>query len=198
MKTAEQQEKPAHAPKNGCLAVLAYLLQRNDSGASRLRRVSLLVSATATVLAFGASSALAAPPVSFGEPGEGAGQIAGASLGRPQGVAVEQESGDVYVNDGFNSRADKFGPEGEFLLSFGWGVVDGAAELQVCGPEAIVPTLTCRKGILNESAPVPASSAWDPLVSPSTTPVSSASRATSTSRTPPTGSQSLVLTANSC
>jgi DNA-binding beta-propeller fold protein YncE len=157
VKTVEQQAKPASAAKIGGLAVVAGPFGRRGRGCSSLGRLSLLVPMTVVVLALGASCALAAPPVSFGEPGEGAGQMAGLEQkgGAPTGIAVEQESGDVYVNDDFNSRVDKFGPEGEFLLSFGWGVVDGAAELQVCGPEAIVPTLTCRKGILEESAPGP-------------------------------------------
>ena len=32
-------------------------------------------------------------------------------------------------------------------MAFGWGVVDGTAELQACGPAAPVPTATCRKGL---------------------------------------------------
>jgi hypothetical protein len=73
----------------------------------------------------------------FGTEGSGAGQISR----NPQGIAVEQESGDVYVSDGANNRIDKFGPEGEFLLAWGWGVADGKTEaLQTC-------TTTCFSGL---------------------------------------------------
>ncbi len=81
----------------------------------------------------GASPILAARPAQFGGPegGGGAGQFAG-----PQGIAVEQESGDVYVADTQNQRIDKFGPGGEFLLAFGWGVADGRTEaLQTCAAQ---------------------------------------------------------------
>ncbi len=85
--------------------------------------------------AAGVSSAGAAV-ASFGEKGSGAGQIS-----EPRGIAVEQESGDVYVADRNNSRIDKFGPEGAFLLAWGWAVADGATEaLQVC-------TTTCFGGL---------------------------------------------------
>ncbi len=82
----------------------------------------------------GVSSAGAAVEM-FGEEGSGAGQ-----LKEPSGVAVEQESGDVYVADRNNNRIDKFGPEGAFLLAWGWAVADGTTEaLQVC-------TITCFGG----------------------------------------------------
>ncbi|MFZ1927074.1 MAG: hypothetical protein WAU42_13140 [Solirubrobacteraceae bacterium] len=145
MKTAEQHAKPASTPKTCGLATLAGLHPLKVIGAFSSRRVSLLVTVTAAALTLGGSSALAASPLSFGEPGEGAGQIESA-----RGIAIEQERGDVYVNDASpngNARADKFGPGGEFLLSFGWGVADGAAELQSCGPEATPPTATCQRGI---------------------------------------------------
>ncbi len=73
----------------------------------------------------------------FGEEGSGAGQISV----NPRGIAVEQESGDVYVVDTNNSRIDKFGPEGAFLLAWGWAVADGSTEaLQSC-------TTTCFGGL---------------------------------------------------
>ncbi len=90
-----------------------------------------------------AASADAALPASFGTEGSGAGQISA----NPEGIAVDQESGDVYVGDRNNNRVEKFGPEGEFLLAWGWGVADGAVEAQTCGPQAAPPTATCQAGI---------------------------------------------------
>ena len=63
----------------------------------------------------------------FGTEGEGAGE-----LQSPNGMAVEQESGDVYVVD-VTTAGEKFGAEGEFLFAWGWGVADGHTEApQTC------------------------------------------------------------------
>lgn len=72
---------------------------------------------------------------SFGSPGSGAGQ-----LKSPAGVAVDQATGDVYVVDSGNNRVDEFGPEGQFLRAWGWGVKTGAKELQTC-------TTACQAGL---------------------------------------------------
>jgi hypothetical protein len=88
----------------------------------------------------GVGSAAAVPP-SLGIEGSGAGEISG----EPAGVAVNQETGEVYIADRNNSRIDKFGLEGEFLLAWGWAVADGKTEaLQTC-------TTTCFGGF--ERAP---------------------------------------------
>jgi NHL repeat/WD40-like Beta Propeller Repeat len=70
--------------------------------------------------------ALGAPAVTFAAPGPGAGQVE-----YPHGVAVDQSNGTVYVADA-NERVDEFESAGHFLRAFGWGVLNGAAELQVC------------------------------------------------------------------
>jgi hypothetical protein len=73
----------------------------------------------------------------FGSEGTGAGQLSRKAFG----VAVEQESGAVYVVDSGNERVDKFGPEGEFLFAWGWGVADGHTQaLQRC-------TSVCSAGV---------------------------------------------------
>jgi hypothetical protein len=78
----------------------------------------------------------AAPPPSFGVEGSGAGEMSGET----SGVAVDQESGDVFIADRNNGRVEKYGPEGQFLLAWGFGVADGTTEaLQVC-------TTTCFGG----------------------------------------------------
>jgi hypothetical protein len=79
---------------------------------------------TASALASASASAVVAE---FGGEGEGSGD-----LSEPRGLAVDQESGDVYVVDRNNERVDKFTAEGEFLLTWGWAVQDGASQLESC------------------------------------------------------------------
>jgi hypothetical protein len=84
----------------------------------------------------------------FGSEGEGAGQF-----NSPEAVAVDgstepsmdSSAGDVYVADRANDRVDKFSSDGEFLLAWGWGVADGKAEPQTCGPDAA--SAMCEPGI---------------------------------------------------
>jgi hypothetical protein len=66
---------------------------------------------------------------SFGEPGEGAGQI-----GYVEGLAVDHATGDVYVDDAANRRIDEFDENGKFVRAWGWGVDKSEPEqkLQEC------------------------------------------------------------------
>jgi hypothetical protein len=84
----------------------------------------------------------AAADVSLCPAGTAAGQCNG-----PRGLAVDRETGRLYVADSGNQRVDVFNADRSFALAFGWGVVDGAAELQACGPSASPPTATCQKGL---------------------------------------------------
>ncbi|HEU4705953.1 MAG TPA: NHL repeat-containing protein [Solirubrobacterales bacterium] len=90
-----------------------------------------------------------AAPETIGEFGEGAGQVR-----FPTGVAIDRSTGDLYVSDANNFRIDKFDPElpqGErFLLAAGLGVRDGTATFQTCGPQAVPPTVACRRGLQPE------------------------------------------------
>ncbi len=87
--------------------------------------VSSCVGVCGLVVGVGLASAAV---TQFGSQGSGAGQISEAN-----GVAVDQESGEVYVADQNNDRIDKFTPQGAFLLAWGWGVADGSTEaLQTC------------------------------------------------------------------
>jgi hypothetical protein len=95
--------------------------------------IGLLVAAFAGV----AASVDWARPVTIAEAGSGAGQVK-----RPISVGVDQASGAVFVADSYNNRVDEFGAGGEFLLAWGFGVVNGAEELQVC-----TPVSGCRAGI---------------------------------------------------
>jgi tripartite motif-containing protein 71 len=84
--------------------------------------------------------------VVFGGLGEGAGQInVGVSLAVDDSV-VGGSAGDVYVADRNNQRVDKFGPGGEFLMAWGWGVADGKEEFERCGPGVPTPTAACHVG----------------------------------------------------
>jgi hypothetical protein len=87
---------------------------------------------------------LAAPGAQAAEtiagPGSGAGKV-----NFPLGAAVDNNPAsssyrDLYVADRNNFRIDKFDPEGDFLLAWGFGVADGkSAELQTCGPQTSHP-----------------------------------------------------------
>ena len=81
------------------------------------------------------------------EAGEGAGKTL-----NPQGLAVDFETGRLYVADSGNHRVDAFDKDGNFEMAFGWGVADGSAELQSCGPKATPPSATCRKGLVTGGA----------------------------------------------
>lgn len=101
-----------------------------------LRAVPCALATLACILAVAAPAARAEGSLLLGSPGEGAGQIGEF----PTGLAVDRESGDVYVADGIegNRRIDKFDSTGAFLLAWGWGVIpaqgsaQGANELEVC------------------------------------------------------------------
>jgi hypothetical protein len=111
---------------------------------ARARRLTTLAGALLVTAALGvlAAPALAlegyepATPASFGKPGPGAGQ-----LEAPEGVAVNDETGDVYVADVGNARIDEFEADGKFVRAWGWGVATGAEELQTCAT-------TCQKGLV--------------------------------------------------
>ncbi len=63
----------------------------------------------------------------------------------PSGLAVDFETGQLFVADTANNRVDVFGPTGTFERAFGWGVKDGENKFQVC-------TLSCREGIPGSGA----------------------------------------------
>jgi hypothetical protein len=81
-------------------------------------------------------------PCRAGITGPGAGQLA-----TPQGIAVDQDSGDVYVTNQNNRRIDKFDSSGNFLFAFGWGVDTGAAVLETCTTAS-----TCQAGTTGAGA----------------------------------------------
>jgi DNA-binding beta-propeller fold protein YncE len=63
------------------------------------------------------------------------------TLNNPGGLAVSaREGGNIYVANSAKNRIDEFEPSGAFVRAFGWGVQNGAAELQVC-------TASCQTGL---------------------------------------------------
>jgi len=109
-------------------------------------RRSVIALAT-TYLALSLLSPAAQADLTISQPGEGAGQTL-----NPQGLAVDFESGLLYVADAGNRRIDVFDSAGNFELAWGWGVADGSFEAQSCGPAASPPTAVCLKGIAGGGA----------------------------------------------
>jgi hypothetical protein len=118
-------------------------------GAGRAVAVAVVAVGFAVgVLVLGVAPALAVPAhvlsSSFGSVGSGAGQL---SLAKSSGVAINDETGDVYVADAENRRVDEFDPAKsgaeQFVMAFG---------ANVGGPGVDVCTTTCVKGTLT-SAP---------------------------------------------
>ncbi len=55
----------------------------------------------------------------------GNGNVAGnGTLAKPQAIALDEDSGNVYVADLFNYRVDVYDGAGSFLRAFGWDVVE--------------------------------------------------------------------------
>lgn len=95
---------------------------------------ALVVAVLSLWLAFGATSAVAAAPeefLRFGGEGPGAGVVNNA-----RGIDSDEGSpGHIFLADTNNSRVVEFTSRGDFVKAWGWGVRDGAAELQVCNGE---------------------------------------------------------------
>lgn len=62
----------------------------------------------------------------------GAASSAAGGMNAPQGIAINQENGSVFVTDPGNRRVDVFSSDGSFQGAFGWGVDTGAAALEFC------------------------------------------------------------------
>jgi DNA-binding beta-propeller fold protein YncE len=122
------------SPRTGTCATLAGKRRGTGSGApSRLQaRVTLAaLCASLAILALTAAPALALNThvfsTSFGSAGSGDGQLA---LAAHSGLAVNTETGDVYLADTENHRVDLFDEEGNFIRAFGADV--GGAGIDVC------------------------------------------------------------------
>jgi hypothetical protein len=99
----------------------------------------LTVAGLVSLCALVGTLALAASPAGAAQTRRELGTFGGASssvvdpypLSNPQGVAVDEETEDVYVADAGNHRVEKFSATGQFLLAFGGGV--GGLGVDVCG-----------------------------------------------------------------
>ncbi len=124
---------------------------RSDSkrcSAERVRRARITGAVALCVLAamllLSSTAAFAFPQhghafgSSFGETGLGAGQ-----LSAPNGVAVNETTGDVYVVDRGNNRIERFTSGGTFISAIGYGVADGKKESEIC-------TSACKPGVIPE------------------------------------------------
>jgi DNA-binding beta-propeller fold protein YncE len=59
-------------------------------------------------------------------------------------IAVDPVTGGVYVTDYYGNRVVKYDASGNFLLTWGWGVTDGAGQLEKCAD-------SCQPGIQGKS-----------------------------------------------
>lgn len=118
-------------------------------GSTFLVRTVLLVAVAALGgLASIPSVALAdRPELLWQVPEDGQSGANGVELNQPRGIASDPVSGHVFVADHGNKRIAEFTIWGKFVRAWGWGVRDGANELQVCGPGSVSPTATCQRGL---------------------------------------------------
>ena len=87
------------------------------------------------------------------------------SMNTPQGIAIDQPTGNVFVTDQSNRRIDVFSAEGAFEGAFGWGVDSGAAELEFCTTAS-----TCQAGSSGANAGQLGTSVGYPAVAPAGSP----------------------------
>ncbi|HEY1689073.1 MAG TPA: hypothetical protein VGF95_09450 [Solirubrobacteraceae bacterium] len=70
----------------------------------------------------------------------GVSAAAGGGLNSPQGIAINQETGNLYVTDEGNLRVDEFSENGSFIAAFGEEVVESGPDKAT--PTSAVQTLT--------------------------------------------------------
>jgi hypothetical protein len=77
----------------------------------------------------------------------------GGQLNDPQGIAVYQATGNVYVADGSNFRIEEFDPDGNFLRAWGWDVVKtgGVGDVSNNDFEICTVAADCKKGVSGSS-----------------------------------------------
>lgn len=87
----------------------------------------------------------------------------GGSINRPEGIAIDQSTGNVFVSSQGNKRIDVFSATGRFEGSFGQGVETGVAAFQFC-----TTATGCQAGIAGGGAGAFAEFASGMAVDPTT------------------------------
>ena len=121
-------------------------------GNGRLARAALIVGlfALTASLAFASTAGAATPEFLFRAPADGARGGGAGMFSLPRDVVGDPSTGRLYVSDLDNSRISEYTAWGLFVKSWGWGVSNGAAEFQTCGPaepESEPEASLCSKGI---------------------------------------------------
>ena len=71
----------------------------------------------------------------------------GGQLNDPQGIAVDQSTGNVYVTEAGNRRVSEFDPDGDFIRAWGWDVItSGQPNDTGTGFEICTVTSECKQG----------------------------------------------------
>jgi len=100
---------------------------------ARTATLAIALAALCLLARGGTLAEAAQPPLLWQLPEAGLASGAGAGeFDNPRSIAADPVSGDVYVVDLNNARVEEFNVWGAFIRAFGWGVRDGAAELQSC------------------------------------------------------------------
>jgi hypothetical protein len=84
--------------------------------------------------------------LAFGSLGRTAGSAAG-QFDNPQGIAIDQDTGHVFVTDRDNRRVQKFDADGNFLLMWGWDVVANPPENPSTTFEVCATPASCKTGV---------------------------------------------------
>jgi hypothetical protein len=108
--------------------------------------ICALAVAAMGLLSLFTSAAIAAPAPKTLWQGCSNGSEAG-QCSLPRGIAADPTSGHLYVADQVNMRIDELTAWGEFVKAWGWGVVDGSEELQIC-----TTVSGCRSGLTGSGA----------------------------------------------
>jgi hypothetical protein len=91
------------------------------------RHTVVLTAALVGLLVLAVLAPVALADQTISEAGTGAGETT-----NPQGLAVDRETGRLFVADRGNNRIDVFDSEGHFELAFGWGVKPGVSGFGKC------------------------------------------------------------------
>jgi hypothetical protein len=104
----------------------------------RAKSTSLALLTLALALALPAVVSATAPswfPSLWQAPEDGKAGAGAGRLDNPRGIAVDPETGHLYVTEYGNVRISEFTAWGDFVKAWGWGVRDGKGELQTCTEE---------------------------------------------------------------